>query len=120
MSFALRVVLDTNVVLSALLFAQGRLVALRQAWFTGLTGLPFYVPLALVGVHAQAFAISMAVSLLYQFWIHTELVGKLGFLESFLNTPSHHRVHHATNPEKCIPKTSATASRSPTVANCPM
>jgi hypothetical protein len=39
-----------------------------------------------------------AISTLYQFWIHTELVGKLGWLEAWLNTPSHHRVHHAINP----------------------
>jgi hypothetical protein len=38
-----------------------------------------------------------ALSTLYQFWIHTELVGKLGWLEEWLNTPSHHRVHHAVN-----------------------
>ena len=37
-------------------------------------------------------------STLYQFWIHTELVGRLGPLEWVLNTPSHHRVHHARNP----------------------
>jgi sterol desaturase/sphingolipid hydroxylase (fatty acid hydroxylase superfamily) len=36
-------------------------------------------------------------NLIYQFWIHTKLVGKLGFLEKILNTPSHHRVHHGVN-----------------------
>jgi sterol desaturase/sphingolipid hydroxylase (fatty acid hydroxylase superfamily) len=40
-----------------------------------------------------------AVSLLYQFWVHTELVKHIGVLEWVLNTPSHHRVHHATNPQ---------------------
>jgi len=40
-----------------------------------------------------------AISLLYQFWIHTELVNRIGVLELVLNTPSHHRVHHATNPQ---------------------
>ena len=40
-----------------------------------------------------------AISLLYQFWIHTELVKRMGVLEFVLNTPSHHRVHHATNPQ---------------------
>jgi len=39
----------------------------------------------------------MSISLIYQFILHTEAVGKLGFLEYFMNTPSHHRVHHATN-----------------------
>jgi hypothetical protein len=36
-------------------------------------------------------------NLIYQFWIHTKLVGKIGFLEKILNTPSHHRVHHGVN-----------------------
>lgn len=72
-------------------------VALRQAWFTGLTAMPFYLPLALLGVHVVAFAVAVSVNLLYQFWIHTELVGKLGRIEGWLNTPSAHRVHHAVN-----------------------
>jgi len=41
--------------------------------------------------------VMMSISLIYQFILHTEAVGKLGFLEYFMNTPSHHRVHHATN-----------------------
>ena len=40
-----------------------------------------------------------AANLLYQFWLHTETVPKLGLLETIFNTPSHHRVHHAVNPE---------------------
>jgi sterol desaturase/sphingolipid hydroxylase (fatty acid hydroxylase superfamily) len=40
-----------------------------------------------------------AISLIYQFWIHTELIGRLGPLERVLNTPSHHRVHHGSNVE---------------------
>ncbi len=73
-------------------------VALRQAVATSFTSLPFYLPLALVGVPPVVYATTVAFSTLYQFWIHTELVGKLGVLEAFLNTPSHHRVHHAVNP----------------------
>ena len=73
-------------------------VALRQAVATSFTSLPFYLPLALVGVPTVVYATMSAFSTLYQFWIHTELVGKLGPLEAFLNTPSHHRVHHAVNP----------------------
>lgn len=38
-----------------------------------------------------------ALNLVYQFWIHTRLIGRMGFLESFMNTPSHHRVHHGIN-----------------------
>lgn len=54
----------------------------------------FHLPLALVGVPHAAALVHMQFNLLYQFWIHTELVGKCGPLEWILNTPSHHRVHH--------------------------
>jgi sterol desaturase/sphingolipid hydroxylase (fatty acid hydroxylase superfamily) len=70
-------------------------VALRQAVATPLTGLPFSLPLAILGVPPLIYLTADAVSTLYQFWIHTELVGRLGPLERVLNTPSHHRVHHA-------------------------
>ena len=73
-------------------------VALRQAVATSFTSLPFYLPLALLGVPTVVYATVSAFSTLYQFWIHTELLGKLGPLELVLNTPSHHRVHHAVNP----------------------
>jgi len=73
-------------------------VALRQAVATSFTSLPFYLPLALLGVPPVVYATTVALSTLYQFWIHTELIGKLGPLEWLLNTPSHHRVHHAVNP----------------------
>jgi hypothetical protein len=43
----------------------------------------------------------MGINLIYQFWIHTRAVGKLGFLEVFMNTPSHHRVHHGKDPKYC-------------------
>ena len=70
-------------------------VALRQSW-----GEPFYkylyLWLPLVGFHPIAIMTMQAVSLIYQFFQHTELVGKLGPLEWIMNTPSHHRVHHAT------------------------
>jgi sterol desaturase/sphingolipid hydroxylase (fatty acid hydroxylase superfamily) len=74
-------------------------VALRQSILTSFTSLPFYFPMAFVGVPTIVYATMVSVSTLYQFWIHTELVGKLGWLETFLNTPSHHRVHHAVNPQ---------------------
>jgi sterol desaturase/sphingolipid hydroxylase (fatty acid hydroxylase superfamily) len=73
-------------------------VALRQATLTGYTAQVFYVTLAFAGVPPLVFASVNAINTLYQFWIHTELVGKLGWLEEWLNTPSHHRVHHAVNP----------------------
>lgn len=74
-------------------------VALRQSWLQGLVNLPLYLPLALLGVPTATWALSVGISLIYQFFIHTRLVGKLGWLEAWLNTPSHHRVHHAINPE---------------------
>jgi len=73
-------------------------VALRQAVLSGFTSLPFYAPMAFLGVPTAVYATMVALSTLYQFWIHTELVGKLGAAELVLNTPSHHRVHHAVNP----------------------
>jgi alkylglycerol monooxygenase len=74
-------------------------VALRQAWLTGVTIFPFELPLALLGVPVVPYAVGKAVVTLYQFWIHTELIGRMGPLERVLNTPSHHRVHHAIDPE---------------------
>lgn len=71
--------------------------ALRQSWTTPLTGPVFWVPLVLVGFHPAMIAVMQAISLIYQFWLHTELVGRLGPLEWVLNTPSHHRVHHGRN-----------------------
>jgi alkylglycerol monooxygenase len=74
-------------------------VALRQAVLTSWTSLIFYAPLALVGVPPLVYATTVAFSTLYQFWIHTQLVGKVrGPLDYILNLPSHHRVHHAINP----------------------
>lgn len=74
-------------------------VALRQAWFSEPSIWVFYLPLAFLGVPPLIFLAAKSFSVLYQFWIHTELVGKLGPLEWVLNTPSHHRVHHAINPK---------------------
>jgi sterol desaturase/sphingolipid hydroxylase (fatty acid hydroxylase superfamily) len=75
-------------------------VALRQAYFTSLTSTLFYLPLAVLGVPTEVYLISNAISLLYQFWIHTELVDRLpAWYEWLFNTPSHHRVHHGINPQ---------------------
>ncbi len=71
--------------------------ALRQSW-SPMTTLPFYAPLPLLGFDPLMLITVHAINLLYQFWIHTELIDRLGPLEWVLNTPSHHRVHHATNP----------------------
>lgn len=73
--------------------------ALRQSLTTPFTNLPFFWPLALLGIDpAQQLAIE-AMNTLYQYWIHSELIGRLGPLESVFNTASHHRVHHGTNVE---------------------
>ena len=71
--------------------------ALRQESAYALSGWPFFLPMALVGVPPAQFAIAGSVVLFYQFWIHTEHVGSLGLLDRWLSTPSNHRVHHATN-----------------------
>ncbi|XXF78708.1 sterol desaturase family protein [Myxococcaceae bacterium GXIMD 01537] len=76
--------------------------ALRQTW-TPMTGLAFWAPLALLGFHPTMIAVQMSISLLYQYWIHTEAIGRMGPLEWVLNTPSHHRVHHASD-EKYLDK----------------
>ncbi|MFD8595526.1 sterol desaturase family protein [Kitasatospora sp. NPDC059646] len=70
--------------------------ALRQPW-TSVTGWVFYVPMILAGVHPAAVAFCSSVNLVYQFWIHTERIGTLPRpVEYLFNTPSHHRVHHAS------------------------
>ena len=83
-------------------------VALRQSVTTWATMLPFYLPLAILGVPTFEYAVVLSPSTLYQFWIHTELVPPLGFLERWLNTPSLHRVHHAINPRYLDKNHSAT------------
>jgi alkylglycerol monooxygenase len=75
-------------------------VALRQSSLHGLFTWVFYIPIALLGVPATMFVACYAVNLVYQFWIHTRAVGRLGRLtEAVMNTPSHHRVHHGVNPK---------------------
>jgi len=74
-------------------------VALRQGAFQGWFSWVFYLPLAVLGFPPLMFLTLSAFDTLYQFWIHTRVVGKLGPLEWVLNTPSHHRVHHACNPK---------------------
>ena len=59
----------------------------------------FMVPAALLGIPASIFVILGPIHLFMQFWYHTRLINKMGFLEYFLVTPSHHRVHHAINPQ---------------------
>jgi sterol desaturase/sphingolipid hydroxylase (fatty acid hydroxylase superfamily) len=71
--------------------------ALRQTW-TPFTVIPFYLPLALIGLPPWMILLEQSVSLIYQFWIHTERIDKLPrWFEFVWNTPSHHRVHHGSN-----------------------
>ena len=74
--------------------------ALRQTWTGFLTlGFVFALPLVLLGFHPAMIAICGGFNLIYQFWIHTEAVDRMPrWFEAVMNTPSHHRVHHATNP----------------------
>jgi sterol desaturase/sphingolipid hydroxylase (fatty acid hydroxylase superfamily) len=71
--------------------------ALRQTSSGGLLGWIFYLPLALLGVPTLLFGIVALVDLLYQFWVRTEHVGKLGWFDRVFCSPSNHRVHHAVN-----------------------
>jgi len=71
--------------------------ALRQTWTGGFFGFVFWLWMPLLGFQPIMIFTMQAVSLLYQFWVHTEFVQRLGLLELVMNTPSHHRVHHATN-----------------------
>jgi len=74
--------------------------ALRQTW-TGavLNGIIFKTPLVFLGFHPAMLAFVFGLNLIYQFWIHTEMIRRMGPFEILFNTPSHHRVHHATNPK---------------------
>ncbi|AUX45809.1 hypothetical protein SOCE26_073050 [Sorangium cellulosum] len=74
-------------------------VALRQSWLQRAFFWPFYWPLALLGFPPVVLLTTYSLNTLYQFWIHTRLVGRLGVLERVLNTPSHHRVHHGVDAE---------------------
>ena len=73
--------------------------ALRQTWSGGFYSFVFWLWLPLLGFHPEMIILQMAISLLYQFWIHTEAINKLPkWFEAVMNTPSHHRVHHGNNP----------------------
>ena len=74
-------------------------VALRQSSLHGLMSWLFYLPIALLGVPVTMWLVCHALNLVYQFWIHTREVDRLGPFEWLFNTPSHHRVHHGVNPE---------------------
>ena len=70
-------------------------VALRQSWGEPFYKFLFYMWMPIIGFEPLYIIMMQAISLIYQFFQHTDLVKDLGFLELFMNTPSHHRVHHA-------------------------
>lgn len=74
-------------------------VALRQSSFQVIWTFAFSLPIAFLGFDTLDFALISALNTLYQFWIHTETINKMGWFEYIFNTPSHHRVHHGRNPK---------------------
>ncbi len=72
--------------------------ALRASWTTPFTGPMFWAPLALLGFDVPMILLAKTVSMRYQYCLHTELVGRMGWLGLVFSTPSHHRVHHGRNP----------------------
>ena len=73
--------------------------ALRQTSTGWLWKWIFYMPMILLGVPVEVFIAVAGVNLVYQFWVHTEHIGHLGFLEKIFITPMNHRIHHAKNKE---------------------
>ncbi|WP_170336163.1 sterol desaturase family protein [Ruegeria arenilitoris] len=71
--------------------------ALRISWMDALIEWVFFIPMILLGFSVAETVVGLVVVVAYQSWIHTEKVGKLGWLEGVLNTPSVHRVHHGSN-----------------------
>jgi alkylglycerol monooxygenase len=71
--------------------------ALRQTSSGFLFGWVFYLPMALLGVPPLIFVVVGLIDLLYQYWIHTEQIGKLGWFDRIFASPSNHRVHHGVN-----------------------
>jgi sterol desaturase/sphingolipid hydroxylase (fatty acid hydroxylase superfamily) len=71
--------------------------ALRQESQNAVLGWPFYLPLAIAGVPPEVFGFVLLGVQYYQIWAHTEQIGKLGWLDRVVTTPSNHRVHHAVN-----------------------
>ena len=74
--------------------------ALRQTWTGSFMSFIFWIWLPLLGFHPIMILAQMSISLIYQYWIHTELIDKMPkWFEAIFNTPSHHRVHHGSNPQ---------------------
>ena len=74
-------------------------VSFRQAWFGPISKVPFFMIMPILGFDPTIIAVAGVVSTLWGVVGHTQIIGKLGMLEYIFNTPSHHRVHHGSNPE---------------------
>lgn len=74
-------------------------LGVRNSWFQSITSLPFFLWLAILGVPFEIYGTVAAIHITVQFYNHNQLVGKQGFLERFMSTPTHHRIHHGTNPQ---------------------
>jgi sterol desaturase/sphingolipid hydroxylase (fatty acid hydroxylase superfamily) len=75
-------------------------VALRQSWIHNLIAFFIFLPIPFLGFDPITFGIAAGLDTVYQFWIHTRIIGRLHpLIEYIFNTPSHHRVHHAVNPK---------------------
>jgi sterol desaturase/sphingolipid hydroxylase (fatty acid hydroxylase superfamily) len=72
--------------------------AYRINWFSALVSPAFFIPAALLGFPPIFIVLAFQINLLYQFFLHTEAVGKIPLLEGIIDTPSAHRVHHGSNP----------------------
>jgi sterol desaturase/sphingolipid hydroxylase (fatty acid hydroxylase superfamily) len=72
-------------------------VSFRQAWFGPISKVPFFMVLPLIGLDPTIIAVAGVISTLWGIIGHTQIIGKLGPIEWFFNTPSHHRVHHGSN-----------------------
>jgi sterol desaturase/sphingolipid hydroxylase (fatty acid hydroxylase superfamily) len=70
----------------------------RLNWFSAIISPLFFIPAAILGLPGDFIVIAHALNLGYQFFLHTEVIGKLGAIEKVMNTPSSHRVHHGSNP----------------------
>ena len=71
--------------------------AVRLNWVAKFVSPLFFAPLVLLGLDAEFIAASSALGLAFQFFLHTEAIGRIGWLEGIVNTPSAHRVHHGSN-----------------------
>ena len=75
-------------------------VALRQSWWHNILAFAIFMPLPFLGFEPTVFFLAAGLHTIYQFWIHTRVIGKLHpAIELIFNTPSHHRVHHGRNPK---------------------